>query len=155
MVLVDNLVNFGFDNTYKRELSPTNLESKDFVIYLLQQKRADFMIILKDKLTVQQLSDMAAEIYGDMIKAVVDVREGILAIDADLHSDLERMLLENGSRQEDLWGFNIYPEVEGDDFIEFDSLINIRPRQNNHSRGVEDESIQLRIREIVDNFVIR
>ncbi|MCQ2160452.1 MAG: DUF5674 family protein [Bacteroidales bacterium] len=113
------------------------------------------MIILKDKLTVQQLSDMAAEIYGDMIKAVVDVREGILAIDADLHSDLERMLLENGSRQEDLWGFNIYPEVEGDDFIEFDSLINIRPRQNNHSRGVEDESIQLRIREIVDNFVIR
>ncbi len=113
------------------------------------------MIILKDKLTVQQLSDMAAEIYGDMIKAVVDVREGILAIDADLHSDLESMLLENGSRQEDLWGFNIYPEVEGDDFIEFDSLINIRPRQNNHSRGVEDESIQLRIREIVDNFVIR
>ena len=113
------------------------------------------MIILKDKLTVQQLSVMAAEIYGDMIKAVVDVREGILAIDADLHSDLERMLLENGSRQEDLWGFNIYPEVEGDDFIEFDSLINIRPRQNNHSRGVEDESIQLRIRQIVDNFVIR
>ena len=113
------------------------------------------MIILKDKLTVQQLSDMAAEIYGDMIKAVVDVREGILAIDADLHSDLESMLLENGSRQEDLWGFNIYPEVEGDDFIEFHSLINIRPRQNNHSRGVEDESIQLRIREIVDNFVIR
>lgn len=113
------------------------------------------MIILKDKLTVQQLSDMAAEIYGDMIKVVVDVREGILAIDADLHSDLESILIENGSRQEDLWGFNIYPEVEGDDFIEFDSLINIRPRQNNHSRGVEDESIQLRIREIVDNFVIR
>ena len=73
----------------------------------------------------------------------------------NLHSDLEQLLLENGSCQEDLWGFNIYPEVEGDDFIEFDSLINIRPRQNNRSRHVEEESIQLRIREIVNNFVIR
>ena len=113
------------------------------------------MIILKDRLTVSQLSVIAAALFGDMIKAVGDVRSGILAIDAELHSDLEQLLLENGSHQEDLWRFNIYPEVEGDDFIEFDSLINIRPRQNNRSRNVEDESIQLRIREIVNNFVIR
>ena len=113
------------------------------------------MIILKDRLTVNQLSEMAAELYVDMIKAVADVRLGILAIDAELHSDLEQLLLENGSLQDDLWGINIYPEVEGDDFIEFDSLINIRPRQNNRSRNVEDESIQLRIREIVNNFVSR
>lgn len=113
------------------------------------------MIILKDRLTVTQLSEMAAELYVDMIKAVADVRLGILAIDAELHSDLEQLLLENGSLQDDLWGINIYPEVEGDDFIEFDSLINIRPRQNNRSRNVEDESIQLRIREIVNNFVSR
>ena len=113
------------------------------------------MIILKDKLTIPQLSEIAAELYVDMIKAVADVRLGIVAIDAELHADLERFLLENGSLQEDLWGFNIYPEVEGEDFIEFDSLINIRPRQNNRSRSVENESIQLRIREIVDNFVSR
>ena len=113
------------------------------------------MIILRDKLTVPQLSDMAAELYVDMIKAVADIRLGKLAIDAELHSDLEQMLLENGSLQEDLWGFNIYPEVDGDDFIEFDSLINIRPRQNNRSKNVEDESIQSRIREIVNNFVSR
>ncbi|MCQ2156845.1 MAG: DUF5674 family protein [Bacteroidales bacterium] len=113
------------------------------------------MIILKDRLTVSQLSEIAAELYVDMIKAVADVRLGTLAIDAELHSDLEQLLLENGSLQDDLWGFNIYPEVEGDDFIEFDSLINIRPRQNNRSRNVEDESIQSRIREIVNNFVSR
>ena len=113
------------------------------------------MIILKDRLTVTQLSEMAAELYVDMIKAVADVRLGILAIDAELHSDLEQLLLENGSLQDDLWGINIYPEVEGDDFIEFDSLINIRPRQNNRSRNVEDKSIQLRIREIVNHFVSR
>lgn len=113
------------------------------------------MIILKERLTVPQLTEIASELYVDMIKAVADVRSGIVAIDAELHSDLEQLLLENGSLQEDLWGFNIYPEVEGDDFIEFDSLINIRPRQNNRSRNVEDESIQLRIREIVNSFVIR
>lgn len=113
------------------------------------------MLILKDRLTVSRLSEIAAELYVDMIKAVADVRLGILAIDAELHSDLEQLLLENGSLQDDLWGFNIYPELEGDDFIEFDSLINIRPRQNNRSRDVEDESIRQRIREIVDNFVSR
>lgn len=113
------------------------------------------MIILKEKLTIPQLTEIAADIYVDMIKAVADVRMGIVAIDAELHSDLEQLLLVNGSLQEDLWGFNIYPEVEGDDFIEFDSLINIRPRQNNRSRNVEDENIQLRIREIVNNFVSR
>lgn len=113
------------------------------------------MIILKEKLTIPQLIEIAADIYVDMIKAVADVRMGIVAIDAELHSDLEQLLLVNGSLQEDLWGFNIYPEVEGDDFIEFDSLINIRPRQNNRSRNVEDENIQLRIREIVNNFVSR
>ncbi|MCQ2143993.1 MAG: DUF5674 family protein [Bacteroidales bacterium] len=113
------------------------------------------MIILNEKLTVPQLSEIAAELFVDMVKAVADIRLGKLAINAELHSDLEQLMLENGSMQEDLWGFNIYPEVEGDDFIEFDSLINIRPRQSNFSRNVEDESIQLRIREIVDKFVSR
>ena len=69
------------------------------------------MIILKDRLTVSQLSVIAAALFGDMIKAVGDVRSGILAIDAELHSDLEQLLLENGSHQEDLWRFNIYPKV--------------------------------------------
>lgn len=125
-------------------------------LYLLSLLKTTLnMVILKDKLTVSQLSEIAAGLYVDMIKAVADVRSGIFAIDAELHSDLEQLLLENGSCLEDLWGFNIYPEVKGDDFIEFDSLINIRPRQNNRSRNVEDESIQLRIREIVNNFVIR
>ena len=129
--------------------------SRIHCIYYICQAITWNMVILKDKLTIPQLSEMAAELYVDMIKAVADVRLGILAIDAELHSDLEQLLLEGGSLQEDLWGFNIYPEIEGDDFIEFDSLINIRPRQNNRSKTVEDESIQLRIREIVNNFVSR
>lgn len=113
------------------------------------------MVILETELSMAQLSDMAAELYGDMIKAVADVQRGLVAVNAELHSDLESMLLEDGSAQEDLWGFNIYPEVEDDDFIEFDSLINIRPRQSNFSRSVEDEGIQQRIREIVSKYIRR
>lgn len=78
-----------------------------------------------------------------------------ISIDGELHSDLERFLLENGSVQEDLWGFNIYPQMEGEDFIEFDSLINIRPRQNNRSRYVESEEIRERIKGMVNKFIGR
>ncbi|MCQ2174037.1 MAG: DUF5674 family protein [Bacteroidales bacterium] len=113
------------------------------------------MIILDKKISVEELTETAGELYGDMVKAVADVANGKLAIDAELHSDLERLLLENGSNQNDLWGFNIYPEMEGEDFIEFDSLINIRPRQNNRSRYVESAEVRERIIEIVNNFIVR
>lgn len=90
-----------------------------------------------------------------MIKAVADVDKGVIAIDAELHSDLEMLLLEDGSSQESLWGFNIYPQLEEDDYIEFDSLINIRPRQNNRSRDVENEEIRKKIIVLVNQFIKR
>ena len=113
------------------------------------------MIILDNPISIEELKTIADELYGDMVKAVADVRNGLIAIDAELHSDLEQFLLENGSYQEDLWGFNIYPEIEGDDFIEFDSLINIRPRQNNRSRYVESGEIREKITGIVCKFIGR
>lgn len=111
------------------------------------------MIILKEQVTVQYLNELAQNFYGEMIKAVADVDKGLIALDAELHSDLERMLLENGSSQESLWGFNIYPQLDGDDFIEFDSLINIRPRQNNRSRDVENPAIREEILSLVGKFI--
>ena len=90
-----------------------------------------------------------------MIKAVVDVQRELIALDAELHSDLEALLLENNSKQKDLWGINLYPEMEGDDFIEFDSMINMRPSQGNRSRGVEDEIIRRKIVEIVTKRIKR
>lgn len=113
------------------------------------------MIILDKPISIEELKVIAGELYGDMVKAVADVHNGLIAIDAELHSDLEQFLLENGSNQEDLWGFNIYPEMEGEDFIEFDSLINIRPRQNNRSRCVESEEIRERITGMVYKFISR
>lgn len=111
------------------------------------------MIILDRPVSREELSKLAENFYEDMIKGVVDVEQELLALDAELHSDLEGMLLREGSRQEDLWGINLYPGVEDEDFLEFDSLINIRPRQGNRSRGVENEEIQERIRTIVNKYI--
>lgn len=113
------------------------------------------MIILKEQVTIQYIDELAQNLYGDMIKAVADVDKGVIAIDAELHSDLEMLLLEDGSCQESLWGFNIYPQLEEDDYIEFDSLINIRPRQNNRSRDVENEEIRKKIIVLVNQFIKR
>ena len=111
------------------------------------------MQILQEKISREQLKELASNTFVDMIKCVADVNRGLLAVDAELHADLESMLLENGSEQEYLWGFNLYPDEVGDDFIEFDSLINIRAWQGNRSRDVEDESVRKQIREIVSKFV--
>lgn len=112
------------------------------------------MIILQEPMPRGALTDMDGNFFPDMVKGVVDVAKGLLALDGELHSDLEAMLLEQGSRQEDLWGINLYPELEDEDFLEFDSLINIRPGQGNRSRGVEDPSIQEQIRKVVAKWIL-
>jgi hypothetical protein len=113
------------------------------------------MKIIDKEITILELRKMAQETFGNMVKAVVDVKREIMAVDAELHADEEAYLLENGSDQRDLWGINLYPEVSGADFIEFDSMINLRPAQGNRSRGVEDAKNQEKIRLIVSTLVTR
>ena len=125
------------------------------IIYLCitDDKNIVLMIILESPISLSELAAMAENLYGDMVKAVADVGRNRLALDAELHSDLESELIAEGSRQEDLWGFNLYPSIEGEDFIEYDSLINIRPRQGNRSRDVEDAAVKAQIRRIVSEFI--
>ena len=111
------------------------------------------MIILERPISRAELKEYAANTFGDMIKCVADVDKGLLAIDADLHADLERLLLEKGSEQSALWGFNLYPDESGDDFIEYDSLINIRSWQGNSSRDVLDQEVRGKIENIVEKFI--
>lgn len=113
------------------------------------------MKILNSVITIDDLKSIAESGFGEMIKAVVDIDREIIAIDAELHSDLEAFCLETGSVQKSLWGLNYYPEMEGEDFIEFDSMINIRPSQKNRSRGVEDKSIRNKIIEITNKWIKR
>jgi len=102
-----------------------------------------------------ELRSMAEARFGDLVKAVVDVRRGVMAVDADLHSDEEALLIEQGSTQGDLWGINLYPDLSTDEWIEFDSMINIRPSQGNRSRGVDDAGVRSRILDVVSALVRR
>jgi hypothetical protein len=109
--------------------------------------------LVREPISTQQLRDVGEELYGDMVKAVVDVEKEVMAVGAELHADEEAFLIEQNSRQENLWGINLYSEREFSEMVEFDSMINIRPRQNNRSRGVEDPEIRARIVRIVRSLI--
>jgi hypothetical protein len=111
------------------------------------------MRILENVITVAELKQIAQETFGDLVKAVVDIDRELVAIDAELHSDLEALFLEDGSKQNSLWGINFYPELKGEDFIEFDSMINLRPSQGNMSRGVVSKDIQAKVINIVKKWI--
>ena len=106
------------------------------------------MKIIIQALALSEIKKMAAA-FGGMVKAVVDVDRELIAVNAELHSDLEALLLEDGSKQKSLWGINLYPDLKGDDFVEFDSMINMRPSQDNRSRGVTNKQRAKKIIEIV------
>lgn len=109
---------------------------------------------LVDSISVAELREMAEKMYGTLVKADVDIAKRLLIIDMEMHADGEAHLLEKGSLQNDLWGINLHPDKFGsDDFVEFDSMINIRPRQNNPTRDVLDNSIRMQIREIVAGII--
>ena len=110
------------------------------------------MKIIKEIITLDELKKMSV-MFGNMVKAVVDIERELIAVDAELHSDLEALLLDNGSKQKDLWGINLYPEMQGDEFIEFDSMINMRPSEGNMIRGVDDKEKAGKIIEIVSKRI--
>jgi hypothetical protein len=111
------------------------------------------MEIVDAPMSLADLKVMAESRFGNLVKVVVDIERKIMAVDGELHADEEALLLENGSRQENLWGINIYTELEGPDKIEFDSIINIRPSQGNRSRGVDNQTIREKIIDIVNALV--
>lgn len=113
------------------------------------------MRIITEGITANDLREMAREGFGDMVKAVVDIERGHLALGAELHADEEAALLESGSEQDNLWGINLYPEdIGGPEFIEFDSMINIRPSRGNRSRGVDDAAVREQIAKIVAELIM-
>lgn len=107
-----------------------------------------------DSITIVELTEMSKSMYDGLVKAVVDVRQHAVVVDAEMHYDEEQYLLEHGSKQYDLWGINLYPAEYGTaNFIEYDSMINIRSTQGNKSRSVEDTAIQAQITDIISEVV--
>lgn len=108
-----------------------------------------------DPTSREELRQLAAERFGDLVKAVVDLERRTMLLGAELHADEETELLATGSRQSDLWGINLYPDVAGEDWIEFDSMINLRPSFGNRSRGVDDPVTRARIVALLGRLVSR
>ena len=110
--------------------------------------------IITEAIAKKALEEIAKHQFGDMVKAVVDIQRNIMAIGGELHADEEAILLENGSKQTDLWGINLYIDKPEEEWIEFNSMINIRPSQNNRSRSVENQDTQKKIKAIVASLII-
>ncbi|HET9261947.1 MAG TPA: DUF5674 family protein [Vicinamibacterales bacterium] len=106
-------------------------------------------------ISVNELRQMAKGRFGDMVKAVVDLRRSVMVLDADMHADQEAELLAEGSAQQDLWGINLYPDLSDPDWLEFDSMINLRPSFGNRSRGVDDPATREAIASLVQRLVRR
>ena len=113
------------------------------------------IVIVTTSLPLAEVRRIAEAQFGDFVKAVIDVQHGVMALGGELHADEESALLERNARQADLWGINLYPDRSGDAFVEFDSMINVRPSQGNRSRGVEDPAVRQGILNVVARLIVR
>jgi len=112
-------------------------------------------IIKKEPITKLELKKIAEERFGDLVKAVIDLRQGIIALGGELHADEEVFLCEkHDSKRQDTWGINLYPDRLKNEMIEFDSIVNIKPSFHNRSRDIEDLGIKEKIIEVVNKLIV-
>ena len=110
--------------------------------------------IVKNSIKRSELEEIAREGFGDLIKAVVDTEQEIMAVGGELHADEEVELTnKEDSKRGDTWGINLYLKRTGGDWIEFDSMINLKPHYGNRSRNVENPEIREKIRKIVNKLI--
>ena len=112
------------------------------------------MEIIRDMIEESKLTEIAKSQFGSFVKAVVDLKRRVMAIGGELHADEEALLIEDGSEQNNLWGINLYPEKSEEEWIQFDSMINIRPSRDNLSRSVENEDVRMEIAAIIKTLVV-
>lgn len=108
-----------------------------------------------DSIGIDDLRRLVPGRFRDLVKGVVDLRRGVLLLDADMHADQEAALLAEGSDHRDLWGLNLYPQLDGPDWLEFDSMINLRPSFGNRSRGIDDAATRTAVTALVESLVRR
>ncbi len=112
------------------------------------------MKLVNQSITNKELKEMSTKMFDNIVKAVVDIDKEVIVVDAEMHADQEDYLLQLGSEQKNLWGINLYPDHIGtENWIEFDSMINLRPSQDNRTRDVEDPGVREKIKAIVDKLV--
>jgi hypothetical protein len=112
------------------------------------------IIITDQKIPHAQLKEVCDSWFGDMVKITVDIKKRMIGIGGELHADAEALLIERGSRSDDIWGINFYPWLPRENRIEFSALINIRPRQDNPSLEIKDQNVRASIKQIVEDLVL-
>lgn len=105
--------------------------------------------IVRQRATEKEINEMLEELKT-YIKLAVDVERDIPAGGGEYHADCEEVLLEDGSRQQDIWGADWYPEYRK---VEFGALINIRPRQGNRSMEIEDPKLRAKIETMIPRLL--
>lgn len=106
------------------------------------------VVVRGSRIDPAELRRLLGLYFEDMVKYVVDVERGVAAVGGEMHADAEQVLLDDGSRQDDLWGANYYPGRGPEGCIELTSLINIRPAQGNRSMEIQDPALRERVREL-------
>jgi hypothetical protein len=113
------------------------------------------MTIITKQIQIEEIEGMLGNYFDDMVKAVLDIQKEEISLGAGFHADEESLLLENGSKQDDLWGFNIYPNRNKETWIEYESIINMKPHLGNRSIIIQSEKIKEKINEILDRMILR
>jgi hypothetical protein len=107
------------------------------------------MIITKSEpFTLEEIAKLSEE-FDVYIKTVIDLEKKICSAGCSRHFESEKMLLESGSFQNDIWGGGIDLETK---IIDFNSFINIRPNQNNTSNEIQDKNICKKYEELSRYF---
>lgn len=109
------------------------------------------MLILLTKKTDQVTLKKVSEDLDGYVKVVIDIKKKIMTAGGTRHVDGEQLLLSQGSRQEDLWGGGVDLETKA---VDYDSMINIRPYQNNPSREVLSHDVRKIMDELIKNFIL-
>lgn len=111
------------------------------------------ILLTKDAVSIDTIKEIAEKWHGGMAKGVADIKLGILALGGEWHMDANNLLIENGSKQENLWGFNIYPNEKNGEILEYISLINIRPAQGNTDMEIQDAVLRRKIKKLVQKLI--
>ncbi len=114
----------------------------------------EILVLREEKLSPEVLRRLVADGFEDMVKYVVDVKRGVIAIGGELHADAEKVLIEDGSSQPDLWGANFHPSRPPEKRIVYTSLINIRPRAGNRGMELLDPDLRRRVRELSERLIL-
>ena len=109
--------------------------------------------VITKPITRAQAHEIGKEFYDDMVKGVVDIHKEIMGVGGEYYMDANTVLIEHGSVQGSVWGFNVYPQRKREEWIEYTSLINIRPAVENRTMTVEDKAIRDRMKKIIEALI--